>query len=97
MLVVLLRSGEPQPVMDEMLRQVRETGEIPFIQVVAEHTEPPYDVAAFESKPTRKEVLRELYPKKEKELRDALSDNNWERPSRLTLALQNIIGKRFPA
>lgn len=80
--------------MDEMLRQVRETGEIPFIQVVSEHTEPPYDVAAFESKPSRKEVLKKLNPLREKQLSDALNDNNWKRPSRLTLSLQNILGKR---
>jgi len=94
MLVVLLRSGAPQPVMDEMLRQVRETGEIPFIQVVAELTEPPYDIAAFETKPSRRTVLKELNPLREKELSDALNDNGWRRPSRFVLALQNILGKR---
>jgi len=94
MLVVLLRSGREHPVMDEMLRQVRETGEIPFMQVVRELTKPPYDIAAFESKPSRKAVEKRLLPLKEKEFAAALADNNWERPSRLTLTLQNILGKR---
>jgi|GEM_PF-1544303 len=94
MLVVLLRSGRPQPVMDEMLRQVGEAGEIPFIQVVPELTEPPYDIAGFDMKPTRREVEKELLPLKEKELRATLKENNWTRPSRLTLTMQNILGKR---
>lgn len=98
-IVVLLRSGEPHPFMDEMVASAMEDRRLAFSSLQRDWEKAPYDVADFEPKESNRVLRKRFAAERQADIDAALAAIGEEPVNRMTralLGLGNLVGIKNP-